>query len=496
MYHVREMLETAEVGARVGKKEYEEALPGLRVDLLNAQFEIRNADFPMMIVLSGDDFEGLGEVLNLLHAWMDPRYLDAHVFGVQKDEERGYPRFWRYWQVLPGCGQIGVYAGSFGLGLVADHLTGESDGHEAAQRLEHARRLEQTLVDEGTLLLKLWLHLPATERRKRLKRARKHPETVRLTDRELELYERFDEAEPLIEAFLRKTSTAAAPWILIESSHLRHRNLRVAREVRDALVRRLAEPPAEPPAVTPPDLRAPTAPGMLAALDLDVSLPRDEYRQRLDALQDRLWQLGLRCREQGISSAVVFEGSDAAGKGGVIRRMTQAMDVRDYRVLPVAAPTSEEIAHHYLWRFWRRLPRAGRMLICDRSWYGRVLVERVEGLATPSEWARGYEEINDFEEQLVEHGMPVVKFWLQIDPETQLERFRAREDTPYKKYKLTPEDHRNREKRDAYEVAVEEMVARTSTDLAPWHLVPANDKRHARIQVLETVCEALERVAG
>jgi polyphosphate kinase 2 (PPK2 family) len=190
---------------------------------------------------------------------------------------------------------------------------------------------------------------------------------------------------------------------------------------------------------------------------------------------------------------MVFEGSDAAGKGGVIRRMTQAMDVRDYRVMPVAAPTSEEIAHHYLWRFWRRLPRAGRMLICDRSWYGRVLVERVEGLASQSEWARAYEEINDFEEQLVGHGMPVVKFWLQIDPETQLERFRAREDTPYKKYKLTPEDHRNRERRDAYEVAVEEMVARTSTDLAPWHLVPANDKRHARIQVLETVCEALER---
>ena len=490
---VRGMLEIAEVGAKVSKKEYEKALPELRVDLLSAQFQVRGGDFPVLIVLSGDDREGVSEVLNLLHHWMDARYLEAHFFGRRKDEEREYPRFWRYWQVLPASGQIGIYAGGYALGLLADQLTGESDVEEAARRLEHARRLEQMLVDDGALLLKLWLHLPPDKRRKRLEKAQKKPRSVRLDDIDLELYERYDEALPAIEALLRRTSTAAAPWHLVESTDARHRNLSVARQIRDVLLRRLGEPPQAPaPARASAPAPAGNHAGILASLDLSAELPRQEYKERLWTLQDQLWELGQRCRERGVGSALVFEGSDAAGKGGVIRRITRAMDVQDYRVMPVAAPTPEELAHHYLWRFWRRLPKAGRMLICDRSWYGRVLVERVEGFAQDHDWGRAYEEINDFEEQLVENGRIVLKFWLQIDPDTQLERFAAREQTPFKKYKLTPEDHRNREKWPQYEAAVEEMVARTSTDVARWHLIPSNDKRHARVRVLETVCDALE----
>ena len=488
------MLEIAEVGAKVSKEEYEESLPPLRVDLLNAEFQVRGSDLPVMIVLSGDDREAVSEVLNLLHHWMDARYLESHFFGRRRDHEHRYPRFWRYWRVLPAKGEIGIYAGGYGLGLLADRLTGESDTEEAAQRLEHARRLEQMLVDDGVLLLKIWLHLPPDKRRKRLAKARKSPDKVRLDEIDLELYERYDEAKPLIEALLRQTSTAAAPWHLVESTDARHRNLLVARTIRDALLERLAEPSPQPPEATSEAAhrKQRNHPGILASLDLGAELPREEYRERLNELQRRLWELSRRCREHGVGSAVVFEGWDASGKGGVIRRMTRAMDVQDYRVMPVAAPTPEELAHHYLWRFWRRLPAAGRMLICDRSWYGRVLVERVERFALEQEWRRAYEEINDFEEQLVEHGMPVVKFWMHIDPETQLERFAAREQTPFKRHKLTPEDHRNREKWPEYEAAVEEMVARTSTDLAPWHLVPANDKRGARIRVFEIVCDTLE----
>jgi len=490
------MLETAQLGAKVSKEEYEATLPGLRVELLNAQFQLRDSDVPVLVVLSGDDRAGVAEMLNVLHHWMDARYLDAHFFGRRREEERGYPRLWRYWQVLPARGQIGIYAGGLALGLLADQLSGESDGVEAAQRLEHARRLEQTLADDGTLLLKIWLHLPPEKRRKRLAEAPDEPDPSALHEVDLALYERFDEARPLIEALLRRSSSAAAPWRVVESGDVRHRNLSVARELRDALARCLAEPPAEAPSdggaaangATPVRSNG----GMLASLDLEAALPKAEYKPRLYELQTQLRELGRRCREREVGSAVVFEGWDASGKGGVIRRITRALDVQDYRVLPIAAPTTEELAHHYLWRFWRRLPRAGRMLICDRSWYGRVLVERVEGLAQPHEWSRAYDEINDFEEQLVGHGMPVVKFWLHIDPDTQLARFDAREQTPYKKYKLTDEDHRNRERRPDYEAAVEEMVARTSTDLAPWQLVPANDKRAARIQVLETVCAALE----
>jgi polyphosphate kinase 2 (PPK2 family) len=193
-----------------------------------------------------------------------------------------------------------------------------------------------------------------------------------------------------------------------------------------------------------------------------------------------------------VSSVLVFEGWDAAGKGGVIRRITQAMAVRDYRIVPIAAPTEEERVRHYLWRFWRQLPPAGQMLIYDRSWYGRVLVERVEGFAAEPVWRRAFEEINDFEAQLAEHGLVVQKFWLHIDPDEQLRRFKAREQTAYKKYKITEEDYRNRAKWDVYVSAVNEMVARTSTTHAPWHLVAANDKPSARIQVLKAVCSALK----
>ena len=491
------MLETAQLGAKVSKEDYERALPDLRVDLVNAQFQLQSADFPVIILLSGDDREAVSEVLNLLHDWMDARYLEAHFFGRRRHEEHGLPRFWRYWRVLPPRGQIGVYAGGYALGLLADQLTGESEADEALHRLEAARRIEQTLVDDGALLIKFWLHLPPDARRKRLTAARKDPRAARLDEIDLELYERFDEAKPLIESFLRRTNSAAAPWRLVETPNVRHRNLAIAREIRDALVQRLDDPPAPAPnGATPPAASSSVGGGMLASVDLGAALERTQYRDRLEALQSRLWELGARCREQEIGSVLVFEGWDAAGKGGVIRRITRAMDGQDYRVMHVAAPTDEELAHHYLWRFWRRLPRAGRMWICDRSWYGRVLVERVEGFARSDEWARAYEEITDFEEQLVAADYVVLKFWLHIDPDTQLERFDARAQTSFKKYKLTEEDHRNREKRPLYEAAVEEMVARTSTDLAPWHLVPANDKRFARIQVIQTVCDALEARLG
>jgi polyphosphate kinase 2 (PPK2 family) len=191
---------------------------------------------------------------------------------------------------------------------------------------------------------------------------------------------------------------------------------------------------------------------------------------------------------------LVFEGWDAAGKGGVIRRITAAMDARDYRVIPIAAPNDEERAHHYLWRFWRQIPGAGRMTIFDRSWYGRVLVERVEGFATEAEWTRAYAEIVDFEQQLYDHRALILKFWIHIDSAEQLKRFRSRQDTPYKDYKITEEDYRNRERRNDYELAANEMLGRTWTEYAPWHLVEGNDKRFARIKVLKIICDQLEKV--
>ena len=190
---------------------------------------------------------------------------------------------------------------------------------------------------------------------------------------------------------------------------------------------------------------------------------------------------------------LAFEGADAAGKGGAIRRVSGALDARQYLIVPVAAPTDEERAHPYLWRFWRNIPSLGGITIFDRSWYGRVLVERVEKLCAPADWMRAYDEINQFEEQLTKGGAIVVKFWLQISKEEQLKRFRERQRTAFKQFKITTEDWRNRKKWDAYERAVCDMVDRTSTELAPWTLVEAEDKRYARVKILKTIVERIER---
>jgi polyphosphate kinase 2 (PPK2 family) len=232
---------------------------------------------------------------------------------------------------------------------------------------------------------------------------------------------------------------------------------------------------------------------VLSTLDGSLRLEKLEYRKLLATYQGQLNLLQRRAREQKVSTILVFEGWDAAGKGGAIRRINAVLDSRAVEVISIAAPSDEERAHPYLWRFWHRLPRAGRITIFDRSWYGRVLVERVEGLATEKQWRRAYAEINRFEQQLVDHGTVLLKFWMHISKQEQLRRFREREQTPWKRWKLTDDDWRNRERRDDYEIAVHDAVERTSTRHAPWILVEGNDKLYARIKVLRSICEALEK---
>jgi polyphosphate kinase 2 (PPK2 family) len=299
-----------------------------------------------------------------------------------------------------------------------------------------------------------------------------------------------------MERAIRKTSSGQCPWQLVESTDSRYRNLTVAEKILESLTRRLAQyshsnetaPPAPAVTATPSTTDQLT---VLDRVDLSRSLPREQYSKELDQWKSKLFRQAHKAKEHGLSTVLVFEGWDAAGKGGIIRRLTQAMDATLYRVVPIGVPTEDELAHHYLWRFWRQLPRAGNVTIFDRSWYGRLLVERVEGLATETEWSRACPEINDFEEQLVEHGIVLLKFWLQIDADEQLRRFKDREATPFKQFKITPEDWRNRDRWNDYELAANEMIARTSTEYAHWHLIAANDKRWARVEVLKTVCRAL-----
>ncbi len=489
------MFESAELGHKVDKKTYDQQVPGLREALLDAQFDlISRRPFPVILLIGGVDGAGRSESVNLLNAWLDPRHIETHGMGEPSDEERDRPPMWRFWRLLPAKGKIGVFQGSwYSLPLLA-RVYGEIGNGALEKAMTRINRFERMLADEGALILKYWFHLSKPRQEKRLKALEKDPRTRwRVTERDWRHFRLYDEFFRVSSQCLRTTSTALAPWYIIEGADERYRALTFSRILLDSLRRRLDEPesvahhaPAPP---TPP--RVDTL-HVLKALDQSQSLSKPRYQEQLEDLQGRLNLLTRHAGFKDISVVCVFEGSDAAGKGGSIRRITGALDARIYQVIPIAAPTDEEKAHPYLWRFWRHLPRRGRFTLFDRSWYGRVLVERVEGYCSEYDWMRAYNEINEFETQLVEHDMVVVKFWLAITADEQLKRFKARESTGFKRFKITDEDWRNREKWAEYEQAVCDMVDRTSTEIAPWTLVPANDKYHARIQVLRTLCERIE----
>jgi polyphosphate:AMP phosphotransferase len=349
--------------------------------------------------------------------------------------------------------------------------------------------LEKMLTDDGALLVKFWFHLSKKAQRKRLERVAEQNER-RLTPWEKKFSEKYDAFLKVTELAVRHTDTGNAPWHVVESEDPHYRDLTAGRILADALEGRLVAGKPVPSRAKP---AAPERLTVLGRVDLEAKLDPADYDRKLREAQSRLNGLVWRAHEERRSVVALFEGWDAAGKGGAIRRVIAAMDARLFRVIPVAAPTDEERAQHYLWRFWRHLPRAGYVTIYDRSWYGRVLVERVEGFASRDEWGRAYQEINDFENQLADHGIVLAKFWLHISAEEQLRRFQERQTVAHKMHKITEEDWRNREKWRAYEEAVDEMVGRCSTSFAPWTLVPANDKRFGRVKIVETLAERIER---
>ena len=489
------MFESAELGHTIDKKTYGRAEPKLRMELLELQASLLEARrFPVVIITSGIDGAGTGETVNLLNEWMDPRHIETHAFGDPSDEERERPPIWRFWRALPPRGKIGIFFGAWHSRPIVDRVLGVTKTADLARSLEEIVRFEQMLADEGALILKFWFHLGKKQQKKRLTALAKDPNTRwRVTALDWKRFAMYDRFRKVSERALRETSTAHAPWIVVEGTDARYRSLTVGRILRDALKKRLASKEDAPPRVTaPPLVRSVDDANVIMALDLHQSVSRHEYDVKLERLQARLAFLSRDKRFHERAVVVAFEGMDAAGKGGAIRRVTAAVDARFYDVVAVAAPTEEERAQPYLWRFWRRIPRRGRFTLYDRSWYGRVLVERVEGFCRESDWMRAYSEINDFEEHLTRHGIGVAKFWLTISKEEQLRRFELREKTGFKRFKITQEDWRNRKKWDAYVHAACDMIDRTSTDVAPWTLVEANDKYFARLKVLRVLCERIE----
>ena len=489
------MFESAEIGHQVGKKAYKLREPLLREALLDAQYALlAQAKFPVIILVNGVDGAGKGETVNLLNEWMDPRHIRTEAFGAIDEEERSLPEMWRFWQVLPAKGHIGILFGSWYTDPILAHVMGHEKKARFNQRLESIRQFERMLAAEGALLIKFWFHLSKAAAQKRFKALESDPENAwRVTPQDWARLKHYDSFVKVCEQALRKTSTGEAPWLVIEGSDPAYRSLTAGQYLLDALTQRLAgrehgTPTAAP--VAPPALDGRT---LLGAFDYSRALTQAAYTRRLEKLQSRLNGLTRDPRMATRALVVVFEGMDAAGKGSTIRRVTQALDARRYRVVPVAAPTEEERAQPYLWRFWRHVPRHGQAVLFDRSWYGRVLVERVEGFCAESDWMRGYDEINAFEEQLADAGAVVVKFWMAITQDEQLRRFDARKATPHKHFKITDDDWRNRDKWPQYERAIGDMIDRTSTDVAPWHVVASNDKLFARIEVLTHLCARLEQ---
>lgn len=445
----------------------------LRFQLLEAQRALRADGVAVQIVVAGTEGAGRHAVINALSHAFDTRGLRVHAWMPDAREDR--PPLWRHWMHLAPRGQIALFLEGWYERALASALTGEP------APLSRLQALEAQLRADGARVLKLWVDLPLKTARRRV-RVRLREEARAPLATEQAVLAAPDEAEDALAA-LRQ---ADPDWIVLDGRRAKKLEKAALRAVLKALQ-------APPPASRRPRLAPLRGKGRLGRCRVPAPPDVEALEAELATLQEALSRRAWAAHAEGRATVILLEGWDAAGKGGVIRRITQALDARLFRVIPIAAPNDEERARPYLWRFWRQLPARGQLTIFDRSWYGRVLVERVEGFAAAADWRRAYAEINDFEAQLVEAGMRLHKVWLQIHPDTQLARFEARAETPHKRHKLTDEDWRNREQWPAYEAAVEEMLARTDTAAAPWQRVAADHKPQARVEVLKRLIEILSR---
>jgi polyphosphate kinase 2 (PPK2 family) len=515
------MLELIDLDQAISKEDYDREYPARELEMGELQRLARAAGVPVIVVFEGWEASGKGTVINRLCLALDPRGFKVHTILAPDKTENYHPWMWRFWNKLPAAGQWAIFDRSWYRRVLEERLEGRIDELAAVRALHDIRQFEEQLVRSGTVIVKFWLHISKGEQKKRFKKLLAHRATAwKVSCEERRQHRQYEDWVPAIEEMIAETDTANAPWTIIEATHRRYARLAVFRTLAKALreapgmrtadakaaVKADGEASATPdsggmPAPPPEDETTSAAPEtsaktILDRVDLSLSLDRPTYEKEREKLDKRLVNLEHELYLARIPAVICYEGWDAGGKGGNIRRLTQGLDPRGYEVVPVAAPTAEEKAHHYLWRFWRNVPKAGHITIFDRTWYGRVLVERVEGFCTEDDWKRAYDEINEFERQVTDYGAVIVKFWLQIDDEEQLRRFQERQKTPYKQWKITGEDWRNREKRPLYEPAVTEMLRRTSTPHAPWTILEANCKYYARIKALRTVADALEKALG
>ena len=473
------------------KKALKPAIRELRARLVAQQQLLREKKLPVIVLVEGWAAAGKGSLIRELISEIDPRFFNVVSPQVLPENEDRYPFLYQYAGAIPENGKIMFYDSGWMEGAVRKWLRRDITKKEYKDRIREVIEFERQLRDGGYLILKLFLHIDRDEQRKRIAILRESRETEwRVSADDIWQHRQYKAFEEAYDEFMEETGKPIA-WHVIDSSDRR----RAAHDALELLVSMIDKGLEEGRYVGDPFKESFPLVKMqkLSEVDLSPTVEDEEYKKELKRLQDRLGELHNIVYRKRIPVILCYEGWDAAGKGGNIRRVARPLDPRGLDVMPIASPEPHELARQYLWRFWTRLPRSGHFCIFDRTWYGRVMVERLEGFCSEKDWKRAYNEINEFERQLTDWGAVVLKFWIHIDQDTQLARFTDRQNTPEKQWKLTEEDWRNREKWPQYEEAVDEMLQKTSTENAPWFIIESNDKKYARLRTLKIIIKALEK---
>lgn len=489
------MLEKIDLSKKIDKETYKKTIKEQSEKLGLLQRECKEEGIPVMIVFEGMGAAGKGTQINRLIQALDPRGFDVYANDKATEEEHMRPFLWRFWTKLPAHGRIAIFDRSWYRQVAMERFDGKLPEADLPGAFQDIQSFERQLTDDGMVIIKLFLYISREEQKKRFKKLDSSKETSwRVTKEDWSRNKEYDRFLDICEEMLEKTDTDCAPWTIIEAMDKDYASAKIMTQVADCLEDALRQRAlrGERKEKEIPVRSEKFKNGVLSGVDLTKSLTKEEYKKEIDRLQERLEFLHSQIYRLRIPVVLGFEGWDAAGKGGAIKRLTSHLDPRGYKVYPTAAPNDIEKVHHYLWRFWNHVPKAGHIAIFDRTWYGRVLVERIEDFCTESQWKQAYQEINEMEDHMANAGAVVIKFWLHIDKDEQERRFKERQEDPAKQWKITEEDWRNREKWDQYESAVNEMLVRTSTTYAPWVVVEGNCKYYARVKILRTVVEALE----
>lgn len=493
------MLDKLDLSKKISKSESKTTITELENQAGQLQRDAHRLSIPIIILFEGWEAAGKGTLINKLTLALDSRGFKVYPVKPADEEEKFRPYLWRFWKKIPARGQIAIFDKSWCGQVLEDRVNQTLKPKVWQKAYDEILSFERQLTSDGYLIIKFFLHISKQEQKKRFQALLDNPSTQwRITEKDKKHHKHYQEYLTAYEDMLTKTHTEAAPWTIIEAHDRRYATIKILKTLNEMAAKKIEEIQRNKKAQRKKKLSSQPlqelSVSILDKVDLSLTLSREEYKAELSRYQEKMRELEHAMYTRRIPVVIVYQGWDAGGKGGNIRRLVQKMDPRGYEVVPIGAPNVIENQYHYLWRFWIKFPKAGHIHIFDRSWYGRVMVERIEGFCTEEEWKRAYFEINEMEEQWANFGTVIFKFWLHISKEEQMKRFQAREHDPFKTWKINQEDWRNRDKWDEYKQAVDEMLYRTSTSYAPWTIIEANSKLYARIKVLKTVTKTLEKL--